>query len=84
MFKAKTFLKELGGKVEDIQEEINTMRTRVKDTEEKTHYRENAEFKAEVWEQINEFKRDEEEIVFRKALCGHAWSTRICCSGSYN
>lgn len=66
LFKAKTFLRKLDGKVREIQEEINAMKTRMEAIEENTDYTENAQFNAVFWEQINESERDEEEIAFKK------------------
>ena len=43
-----------------------SVKIKVEVLEEKTDYKENNEFKAAVWDQIQEFKADEEEIAFRR------------------
>lgn len=67
LFKAKDFLTNLGDKMVEIEKQMAEMSTKVEHQEKKTDYKTNVEFKETVWEQMNQFKADEEEKNYRKS-----------------
>lgn len=66
LFRAKDLLKEIGNKIGEFRQEMDSVKSRVDMLEVKTEYADNSDFKEAVWEQLREFKADEEEIALRK------------------
>lgn len=64
--KAKEFLQDLGGQVQNLREDVKVIKEKVGTLEENTDFKNSHEFKDPVSEQLEEFRAEEEEKEYRK------------------